>query len=303
MHIKAILFLHSGVVSSEGPAKGEPTEGPAKGEPTEDTDKITRKRNMFRDSIDQIDLSVNVGAENGLFQEAKKRDKTLENIFEDILNKLNEAKENLSKEKYPYAKTEKNISEATEYYSRALYAPKRTWRYVNMYGIYVWFYLIGILAAVFFVFFYGSGPLTKGLHIDQAALNAAGWGVIAAVVRALWFLRGTVDENRYRKSWNLYFMSIPFIGGILGSIVYLIIIGGLLAVSTTTTTITTTTNTTAAAAAPKTITATPNPLAIIPFAALAGYNWEWAINILNRIGELVETRPPPDRRSKPPIAK
>jgi hypothetical protein len=283
-------------MSSEGPAKGEPTEGPAKDEDVAET---------MRDSIDQIDLSVNTAAENGLFEEAKKRDKTLEKIFDDILNKLNEAKENLSKEKYPYAKIEKNISEATEYYSRALYAPSRTWRFVNMYGIYVWFYLIGILAAVFFVFFYGSGPLTKGLHIDQAALNAAGWGVIAAVVRALWFLRGTVDENRYRKSWNLYFMSIPFIGGILGSIVYLIIIGGLLAVSTTTITTTniTTTNTTAAAAAPKTITATPNPLAIIPFAILAGYNWEWAINILNRIGELVETRPPPDRRSKPPITK
>jgi hypothetical protein len=163
-----------------------------------------------------------------------------------------------------------------------------------MYGIYVWFYLIGILAAVFFVFFYGSEPLTKGLGIDQAALNAAGWGVIAAVVRALWFLRGTVDENRYRKSWNLYFLSIPFIGGILGSIVYLIIIGGLLAVSSP--------NTTATPTTPNTVTTTivkPNPLAIIPFAALAGYNWEWAISILNRIGDLVESRPPPDRRSKP----
>ena len=282
------------MVSSEGPTKDEPTEGPTKGEPTEDTDEITRRRNMFRDSIDQIHLSVNVGAENGLFQEAKKRDKTLENIFQDILNKLNEAMENLSKEKYPYAKTEKNISEATEYYSRALYAPKRTWRYVNMYGIYVWFYLIGILAAVFFVFFYGSGPLTKGLGIDQAALNAAGWGVIAAVVRALWFLRGTVDENRYRKSWNLYFLSIPFIGGILGSIVYLIIIGGLLAVSSANTTATPTTTNTVTTTMLK-----PNPLAIIPFAALAGYNWEWAISILNRIGDLVESRPPPDRRSRP----
>jgi hypothetical protein len=274
------------------------SEEPAKTEPTEDTDEITRKRNIFRDSIDQIDLSVNVGAENGLFQEAKKRDKTLENIFEDILNKLNEAKENLSKEKYPYAKTEKNISEATEYYSRALYAPNRTWRYVNMYGIYMWFYLIGILAAVFFVFFYGSKPLTTGLGIDQAALNAAGWGVIAAVGRALWFLRGTVDENRYRKSWNLYFMSIPFIGGILGSIVYLIILGGLLAVSSPNTITTPTTRN-----AITTTIAKPNPLAIIPFAALAGYNWEWAINILNRIGELVESKPPPDRRSKPAIRK
>ena len=152
-----------------------------------------------------------------------------------------------------------------------------------------------ILAAVFTVFFYGRVTLTTNLGIDQAALNAAAWGVIAAVLRALWFLRGTVDERRYRKSSNLYFISIPFIGGILGSVVYLIILGGLLAISTTT--ITTTNTTTTAAANPKTITATPNPLAIIPFAALAGYNWEWAINIFNRIGDLVQSKPPPDRAS------
>jgi hypothetical protein len=149
-----------------------------------------------------------------------------------------------------------------------------------MYGVLVWFYLIGILAAVFLVFFYDRELLTTNLGIDQAALNAAGWGVIAAVLRAMWFLRGTVDERRYRKSWNVYFISIPFIGGMLGSIVYLIIFGGLIAVSNTTT------------------TSSINPLAIIPFAALAGYNWEWAINIFNRIGELVESKPPPDRASK-----
>jgi hypothetical protein len=272
-------------MSSEQPAKDQPTEAPAK---DEDVDETIRRRNMFRDSIDQIDLSVNAGAENGLFEEVKKRrekipedrEKIPEDIFERILNKLSEANENLSKEKYPYARTEKNISEAIELYSKALYTPTPSWRFVNMYGAYMWFYLIGILAAVFFVFFYSRELLTTSLGIDQAALNAAAWGVIAAVLRAMWFLRGTVDERRYRKSWNLYFISIPFIGGILGSIVYLIILGGLIALSTTTT------------------TASINPLAIIPFAALAGYNWEWAINIFNRIGELVESKPPPDRASK-----
>jgi hypothetical protein len=174
---------------------------------------------------------------------------------------LDEAKTSLKDDEYPYRETERKLSEATELYSKALYRRKWYWRYVNMYGAYVWIYLIGILAAVFFVFFYGRVTLTTNLGIDQAALNAAAWRVIAAVLRALWFLRGTVDERRYRKSSNLYFISIPFIGGILGSVVYLIILGGLLAISTTT--ITTTNTTTAAAANPKTITATPNPLAII----------------------------------------
>jgi len=280
-------------LSSEAPPKDEPTEEPPKGEPKEppkgeDLDEIIRKRKMFRDSIDQMDLSVNVGAENGLFEEAKRKnrekkteeEKMPENIFEQILKKLNEAKTSLTKEEYPYPDTEKNISEVIELYSKALYAPGSTWRFVNMYGGYMWFYLIGILAAVFFVFFYGRELLTTNLGIDQAALNAAAWGVIAAILRAMWFLRGTVDERRYRKSWNLYFISIPFIGGILGSMVFLIIYGGLLALSTTAT------------------TSNVNPLAIIPFAALAGYNWEWAINIFNRIGELVESKPPPDGISK-----
>jgi hypothetical protein len=269
---------------------------PASGTPNtaEDAAERIRRRNMFRDSIDQIDVSVNAGAENGLFEEIKD-DKTPNDIFTRILGKLDEAKTSLKNDEYPYKETERKLSEATELYSKALYKRKWYWRYVNMYGVYVWIYLIGILAAIFLVFFYGRVTLTTNLGIDQAALNAAAWGVIAAVLRALWFLRGTVDERRYRKSSNLYFISIPFIGGILGSVVYLIILGGLLAISTTT--ITTTNTITTAAANPKTITATPNPLAIIPFAALAGYNWEWAINIFNRIGDLVQSKPPPDRAS------
>jgi hypothetical protein len=267
-------------MSSEQPAKDESTKASDEEKRAEETAKdedlaeTISRRNMFRGSIDQIDLSANAGAENGLFEG------DAEKIFGEIHEKLNDAKGNLSKEEYPYPKTEKNISEAIKLYSKALYARRLSWRLVNMDGAYMWFYLIGILAGVFFVFFYGRELLTTNLGIDQAALNAGAWGVIAAILRAMWFLRGTVDERRYRKSWNLYFISIPFIGGILGSIVYLIILGGLLALSTTTT------------------TAGINPLAIIPFAALAGYNWEWAINIFNRIGELVESKPPPDRASK-----
>jgi len=56
----------------------------------------------------------------------------------------------------------------------------------------------------------------------------------------------------------------------LGSVVYLIILGGLFALQT---------NDTDSAI---------NPLTIIPFAALAGYNWELAINLFNKIGDLLK---------------
>src|ERR1051325_8859171 len=76
---------------------------PASGTPNtaEDAAERIRRRNMFRDSIDQIDVSVNAGAENGLFEEIKD-DKTPNDIFTRILGKLDEAKTSLKNDEYLY---------------------------------------------------------------------------------------------------------------------------------------------------------------------------------------------------------
>jgi hypothetical protein len=185
---------------------------------------------------------------------------------EEILQNLKNAKEYAST--YTFPDSRYYLSLAIRSYSDALNSVSRWWRFRNVYGGLVWIYLIGILAALFFVFYYHRDILEANLSVDPSAINAAAWGIIGAVLRAMWWLRGKVDKRLYRISYNIYFVSIPFIGGMLGSVIYLIILGGLVALGTGS-------------------EGVVNPLAIIPFAALAGYNWLWAITIFNKIGDLL----------------
>jgi hypothetical protein len=80
----------------------------------------------------------------------------------------------------------------------------------------------------------------------------------------------TVNDRMYRNSFTIYFISVPFLGGIFGGIVYILIVGGLVSVTQGQITVT-------------------NPYAIIPFAAFAGFNWEWAIGIFRKIEDLLKT--------------
>lgn len=54
------------------------------------------------------------------------------------------------------------------------------------------------------------------------------------------------------------FFSAPFIGGIFGDIIYLVIAAGLVVLS-------------------KDVAAGPRELVVLAAAAFAGYNWEWAL--------------------------
>jgi hypothetical protein len=135
-----------------------------------------------------------------------------------------------------------------------------------------------------FYYFGDSIQLSKKLHVPDAAINAVAWGVIGAILRAIWFLKEKVDERGFRKSWNVYFISIPFLGGILGGVVYLIIFAGLV-ILTGPSNIPTNTTATAGTIANTTANPSISAIAIIPFSALAGYNWEWAIGVFNQIGE------------------
>jgi hypothetical protein len=74
----------------------------------------------------------------------------------------------------------------------------------------------------------------------------------------------------FRKIWRIYFLSCPFLGGIFGSIMYLLIIGGLLAISDA-----------------SEINNINEEFVVIGFAIVAGYNWEWSVKRLEKIGEMV----------------
>jgi hypothetical protein len=92
---------------------------------------------------------------------------------------------------------------------------------------------------------------------------------VGAILRGLWFLKDKVSDRRYRNSFRIYLISTPFLGGLFGALFYFLIAAGLFIIAPT--------------QAPS--AENVSTLAIIPLAALAGFNWEWAIMILKRIGE------------------
>jgi hypothetical protein len=123
---------------------------------------------------------------------------------------------------------------------------------------------------------------------------------VGAILRGLWFLKDKVSDRRYRNSFRIYLISTPFLGGLFGAILYFMIVAGLFiiapaqapAILSNQTTIAepNATTTTASQTGPMnqtngTSAGNVSTLAIIPLAALAGFNWEWAIMILKRIGE------------------
>jgi hypothetical protein len=274
------------------------SEGDAKKE-IEDAEKEAEeeKRKKIVEEIERTESWIDTVTENGilvrrrLFREPIQADTKIE-IQESLAQArdlLEDAREHL--DQGDFRALQKSLSSAKFAASKAIYKQSTWWRFLNIYGGHIWIYLIGLLAAVFFIFYLngtepsnGSGINQSGINlatklgVERSAINATAWGIIAAVLRAMWFLKSRVDERRYRNAWNIYFLSIPFLGGMLGSIVYLIILGGLFALSTNAGHI--------------------NPLAIIPFAALAGYNWEWAITIFNKIGDLlIDGKTPLDKKS------
>jgi hypothetical protein len=249
------------------------------------------KENIFKTRSPSTSTASNTNEENTTSsQNSSSIQKTKgEEALESILNKMQQARDELKSvqqnKTYDLSKCENLLSEAKQYYANALYSVGRVWIFENEYAGYIWIWLAGLLVSIFALYYFGDVlKLGNKLHVDDAAINAVVWGVIGATLRAIWFLKEKVDERGFRKSWNVYFISVPFLGGILGGVVYLIIFAGLVILTGPSNLPTN------ATVASKTIVNTPtNPsisaIAIIPFSALAGYNWEWAIGVFNQIGE------------------
>jgi hypothetical protein len=326
-------------------------------------DEIERTKKKLSREIKRIGLLTRNLVDNGLFDEQKKAfeekgidpDKT----FEDIQEYLNEARTKLYDD--DLSGSELFTSKARRCYNKALYTPSRWWRFSNVYAVPIWIYLVGFLAAVlaFYIiqldynFLHLNPP---GVRIQEDALHAATWGTVGGILRGLWFLKNKVSTRKYENSFRIYFLSVPFLGGLFGALIYFILIAGVFILAPTqtptilnqtapapnatqtgpvtqvnttsttttnrtqgsappTTTTTTTTNRTQGSAPPTTTTTNSTTttnrtqgsapptgnvptLAIIPLAALAGYNWEWAVTIFNRIGDSFKERREEDREEE-----
>ncbi len=223
-----------------------------------------KKLKELTNRIDLLDTMVSTASENGLFNAQNKIS------LECILNKIKSAREVIERCNRPnFAQCEYDLSIAAKLYFTAVNSGPTLWRFLNIYAIHIWTYLISFLTLLFIFYYYdlNSALLTEFpfLGSDSIAIEAVSWGVIGGLLRGMWWLWKNVNKRQFRKVWIIWFISTPFLGGILGGIAYLLIFAGLLAVSQTDN--------------------KPNSIFVMSIAALAGFNWEWIVDQFNRVRE------------------
>jgi hypothetical protein len=262
------------------PPSSSPPPHPQLQRPPVAEDERSQTRKSLVREIKRIDAWTNNLIDNGLFDKRHKKlfgkkqkeDEVraeMDKVFKDIQDNLYTARKSLDNDDLPTS--EYYVAQALRAYEKALYAPSRIWRFSNVYAGPMWIYLVGFLISVlaFYAVQLDENFLNLHVSIQEAALHATTWGTVGAILRGLWFLKDKVSDRRYRNSFRIYLISTPFLGGLFGALFYFLIAAGLFII--------------APAQAPS--AENVSTLAIIPLAALAGFNWEWAIMILKRIGE------------------
>jgi hypothetical protein len=288
-----------------------------------------KKINLNKE-IDRIDKWASIASNNGLFREYEKKikkeekeekkrgkkdeynekvkennsEKIHDDIFCEIQEKIKYARVKLNNNELP--QSDFLASEALELFNKALYKVSSFWRFRNFYGGFMWIYLTGFLIGIFVFYYYSMdiSILNLNVKIEQDALYAASWGAVGGILRGLWYLKDAVNSRIYEESSRMYFLSIPFIASIFGAFVYFFLILGSYTVLPQVTVESLQPNNMTVSNGNESIsegpasTETRNPpppnIAIVPFALLAGFNWEWTIVIFKRIGDSFKNTSEPD---------
>jgi hypothetical protein len=232
------------------------------------SDQVTSDRKKeYRHNIARVDKWVSTGLENGLFR--VQRDVS----YSDIWRILNSAQKCIELSHPPdFVSCDNLLNAAVEKYFSALQKTNLWWRLKNVYAFHLFIYLVLLLSVIFVLYnnFRIDNVISENHNIPTLAINAATWGVIGSVLRGFWALWTNINDRSYRSAWFIWFLSIPFIGGILGAMVYFIIIAGVIIASSENVT-------------NGNSDSSLNPLVIIVLCAFAGFNWQWAIEQIEKL--------------------
>jgi hypothetical protein len=252
---------------------------PSPSSPRSAPERIRTEERVFKDYEERINhllLQFRAASENGLFFMMSRRvdPGEMRYLSKQILETLMQAKKDLYAEEL--IECEQHLIEAETLYHDAIYKTSALWRLKNTYAFHLWIYFMGmIFSMVFFYIFVignpdisfvssGGGSLLFG-QFPLLAVQAVIWGMIGGLFQDIWYLWRHVQNRYYRNTWMIQYVSAPFIGGILGAIVYIIVIAGLIILDTDT-------------------EGVPRDFVVLGLAAFAGYNWDWAIKRFETIG-------------------
>lgn len=236
-------------------------------------DEVRRKKKLKGD-IQRVGDWLIVAGENGLFNELEGKQRlkgAARTTLTEIESELGRARIQLAAD--DFANCETHIENAALFLSEAVNRASRCWRFKNLYAIHIWIYLFSFLVVVFVLYY--------NVHIDRVLLNtlgisehgethyysngiyAATWGLIGGVLRGFWFLKDKVDDRMYRSSWILWFISCPFLGAILGTVIYFILVAGLITLTISNIDI-------------------KNSYAMIPLGLVAGFSWPSSVEQIKK---------------------
>jgi hypothetical protein len=221
----------------------------------------------YYDKIVRVDNWVSVALENGMFSSKNSEgNDTVEKIFEN----LKKARESIETESPNYADCDYELNLATQKYFDVLKRAGRLWRLKNVYAVHHFSYFIFFLFLIFLFYYFDiDNYLSENFNIPILAIQATTWGVIGSILRGFWGLWININERLYRNAWLTTFAIVPFAGGILGALIYFLILAGLVVISS---------NTENGDA-----TQVPNSMIIIASSAFAGFNWDWAVRQLEKL--------------------
>ena len=210
----------------------------------------------YEQRINKLSLQFRAASENGLFSQEKVSKLIADDILQCLLNARHELIDN------HFLACERNLIEAERYYHAAIHDASSWWRFVNAYAFHLWIYFIAMLFSIvsfyFLLTFSWEVSSEQQLGFELLAMQAVIWGMIGGLFQDIWYLWRHVQNRDYRNTWMIQYFSAPFIGGILGAIVYVSIIAGLIILDTDT-------------------EGKPRDFVVMALAAFAGYNWDWAI--------------------------
>ncbi|HZY92543.1 MAG TPA: hypothetical protein VFG07_07240 [Thermoplasmata archaeon] len=147
------------------------------------------------------------------------------------------------------------------------------WRFVQLYAVPAWIYLVLTPLAVYFI--------QNWYHLlpSSPILEASIWGLLGGCLQGFYWIWQQVSRGQFRAQWAFWVLSLPPGGLIFGAIAYLVVTGGLLSLFTT---------------SPPAI----NETSAFLFSALAGFSWKDFARLLKQFWDRLGTEPAKGQATK-----